>query len=134
MTIPPNAKLSAPAAPHSVRHGHLEVSGTPAKKPASLATWELVVFGIICLADMLSTAVMYVRGIADEANPMLAVWLHRSVSAFCMAKLISFVPTLIVCLIYRNKYPVLITYALRAAIAIYIIVYVVGVGVQYLPH
>jgi hypothetical protein len=134
MTTPPNVSLTASAAKSPAAHGHLELGLQPGGKPVRLASWELVVFGLICLADMISTAFMYVHGMADEANPLLAVWLHRSVSAFCTAKLVSFVPMLIVCTIYRRRYPTLITYALRIAIAIYVLVYVIGVGVQYLPQ
>jgi hypothetical protein len=134
MVIPPKLSETASADDFSLHHGHSETGAIAVDSAPVLASWELVVFGLICLADMASTAFMYVHKMADEANPLLAIWLHRSVAAFCVAKLVSFVPMLIVCTICRRRYPKLITYGIRTAIVIYVLVYAVGVGVQYIPQ
>jgi hypothetical protein len=105
-------------------------SATSAQSKASLGVTEIYVFGAICLLDMLSTVYFYDRGLANESNPILSYWLKRSVTAFCVAKLLSFVPMLAACAYYRTRNAAFVVKALRIAMAAYITIYVCSVGAQ----
>lgn len=99
-----------------------------------LKYWEIGCFAALCTADMLSTLYWYLHGEATERNPLLSHWLAKSVTAFCIAKLVSFVPLLVICAIYRRRYPKLIVFGLRVAIIAYVGIYVASVGAQLLPR
>ncbi len=81
---------------------------------------------------MLSTLYWYLHGEATEKNPLLSYWLGKSVTAFCIAKLASFVPLLMICAIYRRRYPKLIVSGLRIAMVAYVLIYLASVGAQLL--
>ena len=93
-----------------------------------LSYWEIACFATICTADMLSTLYWYLHGQATESNPLLSYWLGKSVTAFCIAKLVSFVPLLAICAIYRRRYPKLIVSGLRIAMVAYLLIYLGSVG------
>jgi hypothetical protein len=114
-------------------HGHasempIPASATPINKVIGL--WEIALFAIICTADMLSTVYWYTHGQALEANPVLAFWLNKSVTAFCIAKLATFGPLLIACAIYRERYARVITPGLRIAMMTYVVVYACAIFAQ----
>jgi hypothetical protein len=117
-----------------IEHGHTESAPIPvAKTPAkTIALWEIALFGALCTADMLSTVYWYTHGQALEANPVLAYWLNKSVAAFCIAKLATFGPLLIVCAILRERYARVITPGLRIAMASYVVIYVGSILAQIL--
>ncbi len=94
--------------------------------------WESVLLFVICTADMLSTLYWVHAGRATEANPWLAHWLRHGDAAFCVTKLLSFVPFLIVAAYYRPRRPRLIAVALRATVVLYVLMYLAAVGPQFL--
>ncbi len=112
-----------------------KITSTAARlKADSVPIPELSLFFVVCLADMLSTIYWYQHGIASESNPLLAYWLKRSTADFCIAKMWSFVPLAIVCIVFRKTYHKFITKALRIAIAAYLGIYFVSIAGQYLMH
>ncbi len=63
----------------------------------------------------------------------MSLWLHYGDLAFCLAKLVSFVPFLLVAAYYRPRRPRLIAVALRGTLLLYIGIYLTSVGGQFLP-
>jgi hypothetical protein len=88
---------------------------------------------VICLTDMLSTLYWVHTHQATEANPLMAHWLRNGDVSFCISKLLSFVPFLIVAAYFRPRRPRLIAVALRGTIVLYLLIYVASVGSQLLP-
>ena len=141
----PNGKhMSIPPTTPSIGHGHSPIGTSNAKlarrerghaaRQGLLSYWEIACFAAICTADMLSTLYWYLHGEATEKNPLLSYWLGKSVTAFCIAKLFSFVPLLAICAIYRQRYPKLIVSGLRVAMVSYLLIYFASVGAQLLKH
>lgn len=95
------------------------------------ARWESLLLFTICLSDMLSTLFWVHTNQATEANPWMSLWLHYGDWAFCAAKLISFVPFLLVAAYYRPRRPRMIAIALRGTLALYAGIYLVSVGGQF---
>jgi len=98
----------------------------------ALFQWESVVYAIICLSDLASTLYFIHHGEATEANPILAPAVQQGDGVFCLAKLLSFVPMLLLAAWYRQQKPKFIAVALRIAIVAYVVIYAVGVGSQFL--
>lgn len=96
--------------------------------------WESLLLFIICTTDMLSTLYWVHTHQATEANPWMSLWLHYGDGAFCAAKLLSFVPFLIVAAYYRPRRPRLIAIALRSTLAMYVCIYALSVGAQWLSR
>ena len=86
---------------------------------------ESLILAGICLADMIVTAVFVSLGRASESNPLMAVCLNRGVCTFILVKLASFVPFIAVCEYYRRRNPTFVRFAVRLAILLYVITYVV---------
>lgn len=101
------------------------------RRQAWLAWESMALFGI-CIADMISTLYWVHTNAATEENPWMAMWLQHGDLAFCAMKLVSFLPLLVVCAYYRPTRPRLIAAALRGTIALYLLFYVAGVGIQFL--
>jgi hypothetical protein len=85
--------------------------------------WESITLFMICFVDMCSTLYWVHNHTATEANPLMAYWLHQGDWAFCIAKLLSFVPFLALCAYYRSSRPKLIAVALRSTIVLYATTY-----------
>jgi hypothetical protein len=94
--------------------------------------WESLLLFTICLTDMLSTLFWVHTHQATEANPWMSLWLHHGDCAFCAAKLMSFVPFLIVAAYYRPRRPRMIAIALRGTLALYAGIYLASVGGQFM--
>ena len=105
---------------------------TPQTRPAlrAMFAWDSLLLLLICVADMLSTLYFVHAGMATESNPLMAYWLKMSDGAFCAAKIMSFLPLLCVAAYYRASRPKLVALALRTAIIMYVVIYVVGVSAQ----
>ncbi len=93
--------------------------------------WESILLFAICTGDMLSTLFWVHTHVATEGNPWMNLWLHHGDAAFCLVKMMSFVPFLLVAAYYRPRRPRLIRVSLRGTLALYALVYAVGVGGQY---
>jgi hypothetical protein len=96
----------------------------------ALLAWDsLLLFGI-CMLDMLSTLYWVNAHVAVEMNPYMNFWLRHGYAAFCLAKISSFLPLLIVAAAYRERRPRLIRHALRGSIVLYLAIYVASVAAQ----
>ncbi|BDI34355.1 hypothetical protein CCAX7_64060 [Capsulimonas corticalis] len=96
----------------------------------SLFAWDSLAIFILCTADMLSTLYWVNAHVATEANPYMNFWLQKSDAAFCIAKMMSYVPLLLVAAYYRPQRPRFIRVSLRGALALYIALYVFGIAAQ----
>ncbi len=94
--------------------------------------WDSLLLLLICTADMCSTLYWVHAGAASEANPWMAFCLHHGDLAFCAAKMVSFLPLLAFAAHYRARRPRLIAVSLRGTVALYIGIYVLAVGSQWL--
>ena len=79
----------------------------------------------VCLVDLVSTVVAVVVWGVEEANPLMAFFLHKGLIIFCAAKIASFVPAIIVIECYRKRNPAFVSALLRFAVAGYAAVYLV---------
>ena len=86
---------------------------------------ESLVLAAICIADMISTVVFVKLGWAYESNPFMAICIKHSIYTFMAVKLASLIPFIIVCEKYRKKNPTFVIAATRAAIALYLVGYIV---------
>lgn len=83
---------------------------------------------LICLLDLVTTLYWVTHGMAQEGNPVLAYFLDMGIAPFILAKVVTFVPAIVVAEWYRPHNPALITRAMRWVIAGYLVIYVSGVG------
>ncbi len=94
--------------------------------------WDSLLLFFICTLDMCSTLYWVHAGAASEANPWMAFCLAHGDAAFCAAKTVSFLPLLAFAAYYRPTRPRLIAVSLRGTVALYLAVYAVAVGSQWL--
>jgi type IV secretory pathway TrbD component len=94
---------------------------------------ETVFLGLICLADLLLTALLISSGSFTEANPVLGYYLRFGLAAMCGVKLFSFVAPLAMAEWYRRKDPQFVQSMLRAILYLYVVGYVAGVTAVNLP-
>lgn len=92
---------------------------------------EVLVLGLICTLDMLTTAYWLHHGMASEANPLLSGHAANGLLPFVLAKLSSFVPALAAAEWYGRKRPEFVRPLLRLAAMVYLGVYVTLVGRQF---
>lgn len=86
---------------------------------------ESIFLSTICIVDMVSTLYLVAIGSAVEANPIMAACLRCSPAMFILAKLMSFVPFVVITEWYRRRNPSFALNASRAAIGVYLFTYVV---------
>ena len=98
----------------------------------SWLAWDSLLLFLICTADMCSTLYWVHIGAASEANPWMAFCLHNGDAAFCAAKLASFLPLLAFAAYYRPRRPRLIAISLRGTVALYVGIYLLAVGGQWI--
>jgi hypothetical protein len=80
----------------------------------------------VCLVDLVSTVVAVVVWGVEEANPVMAFFLHKGLIVFCAAKVASFVPAVIVLECYRRRNPAFVSALLKFAVAGYAALYLVS--------
>ena len=90
----------------------------------SRVSTESLILVAICLADMLLTLFLVLRGYAVEQNPLMAACLRHSPVAFVLVKLVSFVPFIIAVEFYRRQNASFARLACRSAIALYVVTFV----------
>ena len=95
-----------------------------------LFAWDSLAIFILCTADMLSTLFWVHARVATEANPYMDFWLQKGDFAFCVAKMMSYVPLLLIAAHYRPHRPRLIRVSLRGALVLYVALYTSGVIVK----
>jgi uncharacterized membrane protein YozB (DUF420 family) len=79
----------------------------------------------ICVADMLATLCLVLRGAATEQNPLMAACIDHSPAMFVMVKIASFVPFVIAVELYRRKNPGFARKACLCAILLYLVTFCV---------
>ena len=94
--------------------------------------WDSLLLALICTADMCSTLYWVHAGAASEANPWMSFCLHHGDFAFCAAKFASFLPLLAFAAYYRARRPRLIAVSLRGTAVLYVGIYLMAVGGQWL--
>jgi len=94
--------------------------------------WDSLLLAFICTLDMSSTLYWVHIGAASEANPWMAFCLAHGDAAFCAVKMLSFLPLLAFAAYYRPSRPRLIAVSLRGTVLLYLGVYAVAVGSQWL--
>jgi len=85
---------------------------------------ESIVLSVICLADMFATLFLVSIGAAGEQNPLMSACLRQGPSIFVAAKVASFLPFVVATEWYRRRNPAFARSAARAAIVLYVSVYV----------
>ncbi len=95
-------------------------------------TWLLLTVGLV---DLLSTIFLVRKGVVREANPMMAWYLiHFGELAFCIAKTAMLICPLIILEWARRVKPAHGTWALRAALMGYVLLYAGVVWRANQPH
>ena len=94
--------------------------------------WDSLLLFLICTADMCSTLYWVRMGAATEANPWMAFCLNHGALAFCATKMLSFLPLLAFAAYYRPRRPRLIAISLRGTVALYLAIYLISVGSQWI--
>ena len=77
----------------------------------------------ICLLDTAITAVLVGTGRAVEANPLMARCINRGLGHFCLAKLLTVAPFVIVTEWYRRQNPAFVKKVIWVGIAAYVGLY-----------
>ena len=93
--------------------------------------WDSLLLFCICLADMCSTLYWVHIGAASESNPWMALCLNHGAGAFCVVKLLSFLPLLAYAAYTRPSRPRLIAISLRGTAVMYVGIYVMAVATQF---
>lgn len=94
---------------------------------------ESLVLSAICLTDMLLTLYFVMTGLAVEQNPIMAACIKHSPLTFVIVKTLSFLPFVIGVEIYRRRNPYFARVVCRAAIGVYLIMFVVLTAAVNLP-
>ncbi len=94
---------------------------------------ESLVLSAICLTDMLLTLYFVMAGLAVEQNPIMAACIEHSPLTFVIVKILSFLPFVIGVEIYRRRSPYFARVVCRAAIGVYVVMFVVLTAAVNLP-
>lgn len=92
-------------------------------------TWVILFIGI---ADLITTIIFIQHHGAEEANPIFRRYWEMGLAAFIIAKMLLLVGPLVVLEWARKRNPRFVNWALRGAIAAYLIMY--GVGFAHLNN
>lgn len=87
---------------------------------------EVLFLTAICLLDLVSSALLFHHGIAEEANPVLRWSVDAGIFSFVSVKLVSFLPALALAEWYRRLRPDLIIPLLRWVGALYLGIYLIS--------
>lgn len=88
---------------------------------------ETGIVATLCAVDLLSTVLLIQHQGAAEGNALMNFYLRQGTGVFIAAKCFLFVPALVIAEWYRRRNPRLVSFTLRAVIAMYLLVYAVGV-------
>lgn len=95
------------------------------------ASAETVWIAAICMLDLVTTLFWVSRGIAREANPLMAHFLNMGAPPFVLVKVLTFLPAVVAAEWYRPANPVLVKTAMRWTIVLYLSAYAIGVAGHY---
>ena len=89
----------------------------------ALLNKEVLFLFVICALDTLSSAVLFHGHYAIEANPLLRSFADAGTIPFIIAKSATFLPALLLAFWYGRRRPEFVRPLLRAASAVYLVVY-----------
>lgn len=104
----------------------LQTDRLPGSGPLRISRESCFVLAI-CLFDMITSAYLFHRGLAVEANPVLIPFAEAGTGPFLTAKTLSFLPALVACEWYRRHNPQFVATLLRWAGMLYVGIYLVVV-------
>jgi hypothetical protein len=84
---------------------------------------ESTLLAAICIADMILTIFLVQFRLAVEQNPLMAACLNKGIATFVVAKMLSFVPFIVLAEIHKRRNPAFVRTATRLAILLYLGVY-----------
>ncbi len=84
---------------------------------------EVLIVFVICVVDMISSAVLFHHNLAVEANPLLRPVAEAGMGPFILAKMMTFLPALIAAEWYARKRPEFVQNLLRFAGTAYVAIY-----------
>jgi len=84
---------------------------------------ESIVITVLCILDLVTTAVLLVVGLAEEGNPLMAYCLRHSMATFCLVKLGTVSALIGLAEWYRKQNAEFVRRIMRAAIAAYVLLY-----------
>jgi hypothetical protein len=85
----------------------------------------------VCMVDMLTSAWLFHHQLAVEGNPLLVQYAEAGTLPFLSAKTMTFLPALVIGEWYGRRRPELVRPLLRWAAVLYLVIYAVLVGVQF---
>ena len=107
--------------------------GEPEREPFLLGrtvSQDVTLLAMICLVDLATTLWWISQGQAREANPLMAYFLQQGHVPFIVAKLVFFVPALVIAEWYRPRNPRFISRLLQGVTVAYLAAYLIGIA----PH
>jgi hypothetical protein len=107
-------------------------TSTPLPRVAVVPCWEVLACFLLCTLDMVTSAWLFSTGLATEANPLLRPFAEAGVSWFVGAKTLMFLPSLLLAEWQIRRKPEFFRPLLRWVGALYLGIYVLGVGAQLL--
>jgi hypothetical protein len=84
---------------------------------------EVLLLFTVCLLDTISSAVLFHHHLAVEANPVLRPFAEAGVAPFVGAKLLTFLPALVVCELLRRRKPAFVLPLVRFGAVAYLGIY-----------
>jgi hypothetical protein len=92
---------------------------------------ETLLLLAICLLDAVSSAVLFHRGMAVEANPLLRPFAEAGPLSLICVKMAWTVAALAILESYRQRHPDMVTPLIRLGSAAYVTIYAALVGAQF---
>lgn len=84
---------------------------------------ESVCLFAVCMADMVLTVLLIAMGLAQEANPLMAMCLEHGYLAFCLVKIATALLAIGAAERYRPRNPRFVKRVLQTAIGLYVGLY-----------
>lgn len=84
---------------------------------------ESIAITVVCVFDLLTTLVLVAVGLAEEANPLMALCLRHSMVTFCLVKLGTMLALVGLAEWYRKRNPAFVRKIMRVAVAAYVLLY-----------
>ncbi|MBI3911536.1 MAG: hypothetical protein HY320_11465 [Armatimonadetes bacterium] len=87
---------------------------------------------LICSLDAVTSAILFASNMAVEANPLLRPYAEAGPVPFLLAKLLTYIPTILLAEKFAQRRPRLVRPLMRATIVAYLGIYCYSVGAQFL--
>jgi hypothetical protein len=109
----------------------LQTDRLPGSGAAAGVSREFLFVLAICLFDTVSSAYLFHRGMAVEANPLLLPFAEAGTAPFLTARTLTFLPALLACEWYRRQNPQFVSALLRGTGILYLGIYLTLVVRQF---